>query len=851
MTSSNLYLIDASHFIFRAYHALPPLENVHGVQVGAVYGFLSMILKIINANNINYLGVVFDSKAPTFRHTLYSAYKANRPPPPPELSIQFGMVKDACIAFDLPVIQKDGLEADDLMATYAHHMAQENRHTTFISSDKDLMQLISPHINMLDPVKNVVIDTEAVKAKFGVSPDQLCDMQALMGDASDNIPGVPGIGPKTAATLIQSFQSLDGIYDHLDDITRPRVKELLITHRDNAFLSQKLAKLCTDAPRPLPMDALSFKGITLDSARDFLQAHGFDSLVRRLAQTTKATTEAPSMPWTTLDLETAASSGWETPFVRDGVVSAAQVKGGGLALFHPENGAMLLSNVNAERLKPLFEDRSLVVLGHDILTQSRDVGRIPAAFDDTLLMAYLLFGPSSKTIIQHYNDLIGNPLPTFSNAPPECLQAFQGAFAAWHVTPVLRDRLIKQGLWALYETVDKPLLATLKTMEDNGILLNPDHLKALGKRFDHEIATQEARIFDIAGHTFNAASPKQLSAVLFDELKLKAPGKKGKTGNYSTDAAVIEKLDHPIKEPLLIFRQLSKLKNTYITGLLNSVDPKTSRVHTKFISCGTSTGRLASADPNLQNIPIRDKESQEIRKAFVASPGHMLLSIDYSQIELRLLAHMGDVTPLIDAFHHGADIHQQTASEMFETPLNEITEDQRRSAKMINFGIIYGMSAYGLSDRLNIPKAKAEAYIERYFQRYPGIKAYMDAMIAKARTKGYVTTLWGRQCFTHHIQDKNPNLRAMAERLAINAPLQGTSADLIRRAMVDIQAYLCDHPSSLKLLLQIHDELLFEGTPEDIEAHQKALITILTSVAHLNVPLIATPHIGTSWHAAH
>lgn len=850
MQTSDLYLIDASHFIFRAYHALPPLENAHGVQIGAVYGFLSMVLKTINSSNINYLGIVFDSKTATFRHALYPAYKANRPPPPPELSTQFGLVKDACIAFGLPIIQEDGLEADDLMATYAYHMAQENKRTTFISSDKDLMQLISPHINMLDPVKNVVIDAEAVQSKFGVRPDQLCDMQALMGDASDHIPGVPGVGPKTAATLIQSFGSLEGVYDHLNDVPRPRLRDLLTTHRDDAFLSQKLAKLRTDAPRPLSLDALSFKGITTDSARDFLQTHGFDSLVRRLAQTTKATTEAPSMPWTMLDLDTVLS-GWETPFVRGGVVSAAKVKGGGLALFHPEYGAILLSNVDAKRLKPLFEDPSLVILGHDVLTISRNVGESPAAFHDTLLMAYLLFGPSSKTIVQHYNDLIGDPLPTFSNAPPECIQAFQNAFATWQVVPILRDRLIKQGLWTLYETVDKPLLPVLKAMENNGILLDQSHLKSLGDRFDHEIAIQEARIFDIVGHTFNLASPKQLSAVLFDELKLKAPAKKGKTGSYSTDAAVIEKLNHPIKDPLLVFRQLSKLKSTYITGLLSSVDPKTSRVHTTFIPCGTSTGRLASADPNLQNIPIRDKEGQEIRKAFIASPKHTLLSVDYSQIELRLLAHMGSVTPLIDAFHHGADIHRQTASEMFETPLNSVTEDQRRSAKMINFGIIYGMSAYGLSERLNIPKEKAEAYIERYFKRYPGIKAYMDAMINKARTKGYVTTLWGRRCFTHHIQDKNPNLKAMAERLAINAPLQGTSADLIRHAMVDIHTYLSDHPSSLKLLLQIHDELVFEGTLEDIEAHQKALIIIMTSVTHLNVPLVATSHIGTSWHAAH
>ena len=846
MRPSDLFLIDASHFIFRAYHALPPLENAQGVQVGAVYGFASMILKTINTYNINYLGVVFDSKTPTFRHALYAAYKANRPTPPPELSIQFGLVREACTAFGLPVIQQDGLEADDLMATYAHHLATKNRKTTFVSSDKDLMQLVSAHINMLDLVKNVVIDVDAVEKRFGVSPSQLCDMQALMGDASDNIPGVPGIGPKTAATLIQSFGSLSGIYDHLEEISRPRLRELLKAHKENAFLSQKLAKLCTDAQRPLPVDALSFNGINVDGARDFLKAHGFESLVRRLAQHTKAPVDAPTIPWTTI---TSQTQDWLAPFVRKGVLSVAKTKDHGIALFHPDVGITLVNDVLA--LGPLFKDPAMVILGHDISKIVRCVGTSPATFEDTHLMTYLLSGPSSKTILQHYNDLIGDPLPTFPEAPSECIPAFHEAFVIWQLMPLLKNRLTEQGLWALYQTMDKPLLSTLRAMENQGILLDQERLKALGKRFDAEIATQEAHIFEIAGHTFNIASPKQLSTILFDELKLTPPSKKGKTGVYSTDASIIEKLNHPIKEPLLIFRQLSKLKNTYITGLLNDVDPETSRVHTTFISCGTTTGRLASADPNLQNIPIRDKEGQEIRKAFVASPEYQLLSIDYSQIELRLLAHMGNITPLIDAFHHGADIHKQTASEMFEVPLPHVTDDQRRSAKMINFGIIYGMSAYGLSERLAISKDKAKDYIDRYFERYPDIKAYMDTIIAKARASGYVTTLWGRRCFTHHIHDKNPSLRAMAERLAINAPLQGTSADLIRRAMVDIHAYLKHHPCSLKLLLQIHDELLFEGTPPDIDAHQGALSHIMTSVAHLSVPLIATAHTGTSWHDAH
>ncbi|WP_031933976.1 DNA polymerase I [Candidatus Hepatobacter penaei] len=861
--SLTVYLVDVSHFIFRAYHALPPLERPDGTPVGAVYGFLSMVLKLIDSHKIDALGMVFDSKAPTFRHHIDPAYKANRPPPPPDLAVQFSLVHEACEAFGFVCLQCDGFEADDIMATYATQNAAQESHTVLVSSDKDLMQLINPHIRMFDAIKNTFIEADAVRKKLGVDPGQVIDFQALTGDASDNIPGVPGVGPKTAAQLIHDFGSLDNLYHHLDQITKPRLQQRLTEHKDKAFLSQQLARLDPQVPLTVPLEKLQFHGITYDHAKAFLETNHFKTLVKRLRAPSEPHGLSPtSYPLTWIDTpETWAL--WQKHIRAKGIIALATThdheqrdgdeQGPSWALFHPDLGGAILSPSLATK-EPFVHDPSVLHVMHGAPASLTSAGT-HISYDDTFLMAYLLEGPSQKNALEHYQALTQTPEPHFEG-PQEPIkdifkEALCEAWATWHVMPLMKQALREGAMWALYQKIDKPLQTVLTSMEQAGILLDTAKLTRLGHTFQTHIDAEEQTIFSLAGTTFNVASPKQLGEILFTKLGLTPVGKRGKAGTYSTNSDVLEKLDHPITAPLLRFRQFSKLKSTYVDGLLHALPEGSQRLHTTFLACGTSTGRLASIKPNLQNIPIREPEGRDIRKAFIPSPGHVLLSIDYSQIELRLLAHIGHITPLIEAFKRGEDIHQKTASEMFAIPLADVTPTLRRHAKMINFGIIYGISAYGLAERLAIPQDKAKDYIERYLERYAGIKTYMDTQIALAQSKGYVKTLWGRRCYIPQIHHKNPTLRGMAERLAINAPLQGTSADFIRDAMVKIGAFLTKEQSKLTLLLQIHDELLFEGPADEVARLIPQLETIMSGVASLDVPLVVSSSTGLSWEEAH
>ncbi len=855
--SLTVYLVDVSHFIFRAYHALPPLERPDGTPVGAVYGFLSMVIKLIDNHTMDALGMVFDSKTPTFRHHIDPAYKAHRPPPPPDLAVQFSLVREACQAFGFMCLQCDGFEADDIMATYATQNAAEGANTVLVSSDKDLMQLINPHIRMFDAIKNTFIEADAVRKKLGVDPGQVIDFQALTGDASDNIPGVPGVGPKTAAQLIHDFGSLDNMYHHLDHITKPRLQQRLAENKDKAFLSQRLTRLDPQVPITVPLEDLRFHGITYDNAKAFLETNHFKTLVKRLRVPSEQHAPASiTYPLTLIDTpETWAL--WQKHIRKKGVIALATThddeQDPSWALFHPDLGGGILS-AHLSVKGPLIHDKSVLHVIHDAPASLKDTGA-PISYDDTFLMAYLLEGPSQKNAREHYHTLTQTPEPHFEG-PQELIkdtlkEALCEAWATWYVMPLMKQALRENAMWALYQKIDKPLQAVLTSMEQAGILLDTEKLTHLGHTFQAHIDAEEQTIFSLAGTTFNVASPKQLGEILFTKLGLTPVGKRGKAGTYSTNSDVLEKLDHPITAPLLRFRQFAKLKSTYIDGLLHALPEDSQRLHTTFLACGTSTGRLASIKPNLQNIPIRDPEGRDIRKAFIPNPGHLLLSIDYSQIELRLLAHIGHITPLIEAFNRGEDIHQKTASEMFDIPLADVTPTLRRHAKMINFGIIYGISAYGLAERLAIPQNKAKDYIERYLERYAGIKTYMDTQIALAQSKGYVKTLWGRRCYIPQIHHKNPVLRGMAERLAINAPLQGTSADFIRDAMVKIGAFLAKEQSTLTLLLQIHDELLFEGPADEIARLTPHLEAIMSGVASLEVPLVVSSSTGMSWEEAH
>jgi len=878
-----LCLIDASHFIFRAYHALPPLTLSDGTPVGALYGFLSMLLKLVQSHAPPSMGIIFDSRTPSFRKTLFSAYKANRPPPPPDLGPQFDLIKQALKAFHLPIIEEEGFEADDLMASYALEAAQKGQKVMIVSSDKDLMQLVSENIYLWDPMKAKEIHSPEVEAKFGVPPSHVVEIQALMGDSSDNIPGVPGVGPKTAQNLIAQFQNIETLYENLSALTKPRLKRLLMQHKDNVFLSRKLATLKTDIPLPVPLKDLVFKGLFCEEGAAFLKKYAFHTLLKRFQTLHNDQPDtAPLLEWADFrPTGTQAATfniAQRDAFIKgvheEGVLAAAYQKDiACLTFFSPQSGGlfleahadMTLDHSLSSFLAPLYalltNTRVLKII-HNVPTFIKDLKALPVfkdgsftlerltPFEDTALMTYLLEGP--------LKDDSPDKTRTFQEAsqPPafreELLEEEKLALTKAYATSVLYKEsppaLAQRKLWALYRRVDLPLLYVLSHMEARGIALNTPFLKELGAQFEADIKRFEERVHHLAGRVFNVASPKQLAEVLFEEMELKTTGRKGKSGVYSTKSSVIEALDHPIAEPLLHFRQLSKLHNTYSEGLSKAVS-KVGRLHTTYLTTQTATGRLSSVEPNLQNIPVREERGRLIRRAFIPSDNNVLLSLDYSQIELRLLAHMGSVAPLREAFSKGLDIHLKTASEMFDKPLDAVTPDERRTAKMINFGIIYGMSGFGLASRLAITRQKADDYIQHYMQHYQGIETYMKTQIDTARLNGYVKTLWGRRCFIKDIKSMNPSVRHASERLAINAPLQGTSADLIKKAMIHLDHFISDTKLPIKMLLHIHDELLFEGPLESLKTHAPRFATLMQNVTQLSVPLQINASLGNNWDA--
>jgi DNA polymerase-1 len=929
----HVYLVDGSGYIFRAFHALPPLTRSDGTPVNAVLGFTNMLLKLIEDSDAEYIAVIFDAGRKTFRNEIYADYKAHRPEAPPELIPQFALIREATRAFNVPALEIKGYEADDLIATYASLAAAQGHDVTVVSSDKDLMQLVSDRIHLFDPMKNRKIGAAEVMEKFGVAPEKVIDVQSLAGDSSDNVPGVPGIGIKTAAELINTYGDLDTLLARAGEIKQPKRRENLQNNAELARISRDLVTLKRDVPLEVPLDDLTKRGIDGDTAIAFLQQNEFRSLIAKLqarlgeasikaARSVGSSTAPASDTKVQIDADPAVFAGgyelvqeeaqlasWiaraqkagslafdiETTslnIVEAKLVGVSLAVGPNAACYVPVGhqgvtGDLLGGSTERPKqiplqraialLKPLLEDPSVLKVGHNIkydMAVMKRHGIDVTPIDDSMLISYVLEGGAhghgmdelAKLHFDYdtikFNDVAGSGKSqvTFDYVPLDKALAYaaEDADVTWRLHHLLKPRLIAERLTTIYETIERPLIKVVADMELAGVKIDAAELGRMSQDFAKRMVEIEREIHEIAGTEFNIGSPKQLGEVLFDQLKLPG-GKKGKTGAYGTGADVLEELTvtsgHPLPQKILDWRQLSKLKSTYTDALPLAINAETGRVHTSFALAATSTGRLASTDPNLQNIPIRTEEGRKIRRAFVAEPGHVLMSVDYSQIELRLAAEMADIQPLKDAFRDGADIHAMTASQVFGVPVEGMDPMVRRRAKAINFGIIYGISAFGLAQQLGIPQGEAKAYIEAYFKRYPGIRDFMERMKKFAREKGYVETLFGRRCHVPGINDKNPARRSFMERAAINAPLQGTAADIIKRAMIRMPGALAQAGLKARMLLQVHDELLFEVPQEEVAATGPVVKRVMEEAPlparQISVPLIADVGTGPNWAEAH
>ncbi|CFX16170.1 DNA polymerase I [Candidatus Filomicrobium marinum] len=971
---SHVYLVDGSGYIFRAFHALPPLTRPSdGLPVGAVHGFCQMLWKLLADSKASeaptHIAVVFDHSAKTFRNDIYADYKANRPPPPEELIPQFPLIRTAVQAFNVACIEQEGYEADDLIATFGRQALDAGADVTIISSDKDLMQLVRPGLVMIDGMKNKRIGPDEVREKFGVPPDKVVDVQALAGDSVDNVPGVPGIGVKTAAELINTFGDLDALLERAGEIKQPKRRERLTEFADQARVSRDLVRLDANVPVNVKLEALGVRDPEAGSLLGFLQEMEFNTLTRRIAEKLGAepppalkvsvgvtvakvktvtvvddTSRAASSPggagtpgasvahgnllatepaidrtkyetvttteqlsdWITrayetghfaFDTETTGLDAMQVDLVGLSIatepgaacyVPLGHVAAGGGLDFGGESDLVQMPIREAlDLLKPLLEDPSILKIGqnlkYDCLVMQRYGIRLNS-FDDTMLISYALDGgrgghgmdelamrhlghscvPFSKVIETAPGGK--KATKTFAAVPIDKATEYAAEDAEvtlrlWHK---LKPRLVAERMTSVYETLERPLVRIITDMECSGIKVDRTILSRLSGTFQQRIAALEAEVHELAGDTFNLGSPRQLGVLLFDKLKLPG-GKKTKNGQWETRASLLDDLANNEDLPedarrlvltMLEWRQLSKLRSTYTDALPNYIHPESGRIHTSYAMASTTTGRLASSDPNLQNIPIRTKEGREIRTAFISSEGAKLISADYSQIELRVLAHIADIAQLKQAFADGLDIHAMTASEMFGVPVEGMPGEVRRRAKAINFGIIYGISAFGLANQLGISREEAGQYIKTYFERFPGIRDYMDQTKKFAHENGYVTTIFGRHVHYPEINTRNPSMRGFLERAAINAPIQGSAADIIRRAMVRMPAALENaNLRSARMLLQVHDELIFEVADADVDRTIETVRSVMEGAAEpavrLSVPIHVDAKAADNWEAAH
>ena len=929
---NHLHLIDGSAFIFRAYHALPPLtRKSDGMPVGAVAGFCNLLWGELTTTRSQeaptHLAVIFDAGSKTFRNEIYPAYKANRPELPEDLRPQFAFTREATRAFNVPCIEVEGYEADDIIATLARRAAEAGGTVTIISSDKDLMQLIGNGVDMLDPMKNKRLGPDEVFEKFGVAPNRVVDVQSLAGDSVDNVPGAPGIGIKTAALLIQEYGDLDTLLARAGEIKQPKRREALVENAELIRISRQLVSLDAHMPLELPLETLELKAPEAATILGFLKTMEFQTLTKRVADKLKV--EAPVLDdgrgmhvegahdavaapvqlafdhgayekidtlaalqaWidrirevghVAVDTETTSLDEMRAELVgislcvdagRAAYIPLGHKQGGGDLFGSSElvPGQLPLQEVLAA-LKPVLEDDSILKIGQNMKYDWKifaRLGVIIAPFDDTMLMSSAmqagLNGHGMDALSEKYlghapipiKSLLGSGKSqiTFDRVAIDdaVKYAAEDADVTLRLWALFKPQLHRAKVTTVYETLERPLVPVLARMEMAGVQVDRDTLSRMSNAFAQKMAGLEAEIQELAGQPFNVGSPKQLGEILFDKLGLPG-GEKGKTGAYATGADILEDLatEHALPGLVLDWRQLSKLKSTYTDALQDHINPETGRVHTSYSITGAVTGRLASTDPNLQNIPIRSEEGRRIREAFVAPKGKVLVSLDYSQIELRILAHVADIPSLQQAFKDGIDIHAMTASEMFNVPLDQMTSDIRRKAKAINFGVIYGISGFGLARNLRIPRGEAQGFIDRYFERFPGIKEYMAETVAFAQKNGFVQTLFGRKIHTPEINAKGPGA-GFAKRAAINAPIQGTAADVIRRAMIRMPVAIAALPA--KMLLQVHDELLFEVETDAADALIKVAKQVMEQAAHpavhLKVPLTAEAGQGGTWAAAH
>ncbi len=953
----NLYLIDGSGYLFRAYHGLPPMNRPDGTPINAVFGFCRMVVAdLLDNPEIDHIAMILDAGSVTFRNKIYDKYKANRPEPPEDLIPQFPLIREAARAFNITVCELDGYEADDLIATYARMALEAGGTCTIVSSDKDLMQLVRPGVELMDPIKKIKLGPEAVFEKFGVTPDKVVDVQALAGDSTDNVPGAPGIGVKTAAQLINEYGSLEALLERTKEIKQPKRRESLENNAELIRISKQLVTLRDDVPAPADPDSFDKRRPDPNVLLPWLEQQGFRTLLQRFtgelgeatapvtptsapapAKKAEATpvpaasaSKKPNRDFTTADYELIQDEKLLDEWIAEathagtiafdcetdgldsnnaglvgvslallegpwGDVNSTRRRAAYLPLMHRVPGAAVQGALDLlgdggdkdagklldgqiplktaiEKLKPLLEDPAVLKVGQNIkydMAVFRRHGIEIGPVDDTMLISFVLDAGKNnhgmdelaelhlgqKTI--KFSDVAGSGAKqvTFDKVPLDKARdyAAEDADVTMQLWARLKPRLVPERVTSMYETIERPLIPILLSMESAGIKVDALKLKGLSADFEKRLAELEGEIHKIAGREFNVGSPKQLGEILFDEQKLPG-GKRNKNGSWATDASVLDDLaaqGHPLPVKILEHRQLAKLKGTYTDALMRQVDAKTGRVHTSYHMTGAATGRLASTDPNLQNIPVRSEEGRKIRQAFIAESGHKLLSADYSQIELRLLAHVADIPELKEAFARGDDIHAITASEMFGVPVKGMDPLMRRRAKAINFGIIYGISAFGLANQLGIGQQEAKEYIGKYFQRYPGIRDYMERTKEYARKHGYVLTPFGRKIHLRFIHDKSQGMRAFAERAAINAPLQGGAADIIKRAMIRLPGALTAAKLKAKMLLQVHDELLFEVPEKELDKTKDVARKIMEGAASLTVPLVVEAGVGDNWAAAH
>ena len=917
--SDHFYLIDGSGYIFRAYYALPPLSRKSdGLPTGAVSGFTSMLFKLLedaraddSEEKPTHFAVIFDSARKNFRNEIYKDYKANRSEAPEDLAPQFEYIRKSVKAFNLPSIELLNYEADDLIATYAKQITKLGAKVTVISSDKDLMQLVSKDIRLYDPMKNKVIGEKEVIEKFGVKPSQVIDVQSLAGDSSDNIPGVPGIGIKTAAELINKYKTLDTLLIKASEIKQNKRRETLLENKDKALLSRELVTLKSNVPVKEELNSFILKDIDKDTLFNFLREMEFNRLlsqaisfygentgelikekenVKKLQKVDtsnyknilnetnldKLIKKLDEKTIISVDCETSALNPIDAELI--GVSFSYDINEAYYIPVGHKNVKSLSREFVIKKIKKILEDPSIKKIGQNIKYDFmifKKYGINIEPIEDTMLLSYTLDAGNNrhnmdtlseihlghKTI--SYKEIVGSGKKQLNfsevNLKDATKYAAEDADVTLRLYNVLKDRVDNEKLNKIYEVFEKPMVKLLSKLEMNGIKIDDEYLKKLSRKFEERLIKKEKEIYKLSGKKFNIGSPKQLGEIIYNDLKI-AKLKKTKKGSLATSAKILEDLaltGHKFPKLVLEWRQDSKLKSTYTDALQDHINKNTKRVHTSFLLAATNTGRLASSDPNLQNIPIKSADGKEIRKAFIADKGNMLISADYNQIEMRILADMADVKELKKAFKNNEDIHSLTASQVFDVPINKINEDLRRKAKAINFGIIYGITQYGLAKQISVSNHEAQDFINQYFKKFPEIKDYMNSTIKFCRKNGYVNNIFGRRIHLRSINDKNFSVRSFQERAAINAPIQGSAADIIRLAMIEIDKITeKEKKISARMLLQIHDELVFESSIKDQKNNEKLIKKVMTSVSssehHMfSIPLEVSVNSGYNWGEAH